>query len=120
MAATMTIELKKLQFFSYHGLYPEERITGNEYEVDLAVSIFTGDVVITNLDSTVNYEKLYELAKEEMKHSRDLLETLAMELSQKIYSSFTSVKRIEIKIKKLHPPISGFTGSVAVNFSKEF
>jgi dihydroneopterin aldolase len=34
----ITIELKQLRFLAYHGLYAEERKTGNEFEINLSVS----------------------------------------------------------------------------------
>ena len=120
MPGTITIELKKLRFFAYHGLYPEERKTGNEFEVNLSVSFSTDEAIITKLDASINYEKLYELVKAEMKEHRDLMETFVMELSEKIHAAFITVKKVEISICKVHPAIAGFTGSVGVKYSKDY
>ena len=38
MPGSITIELKGLRFFAYHGLYAEEQKTGNEFEIDLFVT----------------------------------------------------------------------------------
>jgi dihydroneopterin aldolase len=119
MQGEITIELKKLHFFAYHGLYAEERKTGNEFEVNLAISFIPADK-ITALDETVNYEELYQLVKSEMQKPRDLLETLAMEITQAIHLSFSRVKKIEISIAKLQVPIIGFTGTVDVKYFKEY
>ncbi|MBL7731144.1 MAG: dihydroneopterin aldolase, partial [Chitinophagaceae bacterium] len=35
MPGTITVSLHKLIFRAYHGLYPEERKTGNDFEVNL-------------------------------------------------------------------------------------
>ena len=93
MAALITVELKQLHFFAYHGLYAEERKTGHEFEVNLFVSYLPVSGTITGISDTVNYVELYELLKSE---------------------------KIEIAVTKLHPPITGFTGTVGVKYSKEY
>jgi 7,8-dihydroneopterin aldolase/epimerase/oxygenase len=120
MSNTITISLNKLRFFAYHGLFAEERKTGNEFEVNLAVSYIPDQKVITQLEHSINYVKLHELIKAEMKQHRDLLETFVMELAEKVHTEFPSVKKIDISIEKLHPPIVRFTGSVGVKYTKEY
>ncbi len=74
----MKIAIHGAEFFAYHGVYPGEQKIGNCFLVDIDVA-FTPEKVITddNLSSTVNYQQLYEIAAEEMKHPRKLIETVA-------------------------------------------
>lgn len=116
----LTVELKQLRFFAYHGLYAEERKTGNEFEVNLSVSYKPGNAVIDDLHETVNYVTLYELLKTEMKKPRDLLETFLMEAATHIHTSFSQIKKIEICIIKLYPPMVQFTGTVGVKYAAEY
>jgi len=104
----MTIELKELRFYAFHGLYGEEKKTGNEFEVSLCVDFSPVETVITNI------------VKKEMQKPRALLETLAMEIVESIHVSFPQINKADISIKKLHPPIIQFTGSVGVRYQKEF
>ena len=120
MPGLLTISLNELHFFAYHGLYAEERKTGNEFEVNLAVSYQPSVKVITSIADTVNYASLYELLKVEMQQPRHLLETFLMEVTDSIHSSFLQIKSIEISITKLHPPIAKFTGTVGVKYSKSY
>jgi 7,8-dihydroneopterin aldolase/epimerase/oxygenase len=120
MTNIITISLTRLRFFAYHGLYAEERKTGNEFEVNLSVSYTPAEAVITQLDNSVNYVKLHELIKSEMQQHRDLLETFVMELAEKIHASFPGVKKVDISIDKLHPPIARFSGDVGVKYTKEY
>jgi dihydroneopterin aldolase len=120
MQGEMIIELKGLHFFAYHGLYAEERKTGNEFEVNLSVTCLTGDNIITHLSETVNYSQLYKLLKAEMQKPRGLLETFVMEVAEVIHLTFSQVKKIELSITKLQPPIAAFKGTVGVNYSKEY
>jgi 7,8-dihydroneopterin aldolase/epimerase/oxygenase len=116
----ITIELKQLRFLAYHGLYAEERKTGNEFEINLSVSFQPLSGTITSIADTVNYSSLYTLLKSEMQKPRHLLETLVMELAEVIHVSFPQIKKIEISITKLHVPISKFAGTAGVRYEKDY
>ena len=120
MSAVLTISLTHLRFFAYHGLYAEEKKTGNQFEINLTVSYTPSSEIITDISETINYVSLYELLKTEMQQPRGLLETLAMEIAEKIHTGFLLVKEIEISIAKTQPPIERFTGEVGVRFRKTF
>jgi 7,8-dihydroneopterin aldolase/epimerase/oxygenase len=120
MPAIMTIELTYLRFHAFHGLFPEEKKTGNDFDVQLIVDYYPGEEIITSIDATVNYARLYEIIKTEMQKPRELLETLAMEITEIIHESFQQVIKIDINIKKLHPPITQFTGSVGVRYCRVY
>jgi len=120
MPGLMTIQLKQLRFFGFHGLYPEERKTGNEFEVNLSVSYVIQADTVTDIGDTINYSELYELVKYEMRQTTDLLESLSLSIAQKIKSSYPAVKKIDISISKLNPPIENFIGNVGVNYQIEY
>jgi len=117
----ITVELRQLRFFANHGLYAEEKKTGNEFEVNLSVSFeLPVESRPNDISATINYVSLYEMVKEEMQKPADLLETLATGIERKIKAAFPQSKKISIAIAKLHPPIPNFTGSVSVSFEKEY
>lgn len=113
-----TIELKSVIFFAYHGLHDEERKTGNEYEVDLSVKYNGDGKKITKIEETINYVRLFEIVKQEMEQPRNLLETVAISITEKIQEQFSQAKEVEVRINKKNPPIINFSGSVAVIYSK--
>jgi 7,8-dihydroneopterin aldolase/epimerase/oxygenase len=119
MTNQITICLNKVRFRAFHGLYAEERRTGNEFEVDLAVSI-DASATITDLSATINYASLYQLLKNEMEKRRDILETFVMEVAGIIHKTFAGVKKVEISITKLQAPIEKFSGTVGVKYSREY
>lgn len=116
----MTITLSNLWFHAFHGLYPEEQKTGNEFTINLAATYTPDEDTITEISDTVNYADLHELIKKEMQKPRALLETLAMEITAKIHEQYPQVTAVEISIQKLNPPIEGFTGNVGVLYQKKF
>lgn len=117
---SITVELSRLRFFAFHGLYEEEKKTGNEFEVNVRVSFKTSQKVINRLQDTVNYVRLHGIVYEMMRHPEKLLETVAMKIAERIHEEFLYASYAEIQILKLHPPIINFTGQVAVTYKKEF
>lgn len=120
MAGHFTIELKSLRFFAEHGMYPEERMVGNEFEVDVSVGCKAPKKTVTSIEQTVNYVEIYRILQEEFARRRVLLETLAMETADRIREQFPEIEELTICIRKLSPPITNFSGSVAVTFSRVF
>lgn len=120
MAGLMTIELTGLRFHAYHGLYEEEKVAGNEFLVNLFVAYNPQGGIVSDLSETINYAVIFDLVKKRMLQRTDLLETIAMSLAEDINRQFPNVQKVDISIAKLHPPIAGFNGNVAVRYQKEF
>ena len=116
----VTIKLKQLRFFAHHGLYEEERKVSNEFIVDLEVTFESPVAVVTKMSETINYIKLYELVKKQMLQPTDLIETLAMQITDRIHQLYSQVKKISITITKKYPPVINFSGNVAVSYVKEY
>ena len=116
----ITIELKQLSFYSFHGIYEEEKKVGGEFIVDLSVKYAAGENKIAALDDTINYAALSEIVKKEMNIPRDLLEEIAQTVTEKIHQVYPSVKEIEIRIEKKNPPIINFSGNVAVCNKRQY
>lgn len=114
-----SINLSNLKFFSFHGLYQEEKILGGEFVVDAEICFNTIEPII-NLEQTVDYTKVYEIIKQRMSQPTALLETVAQDLAHAIQLTDNRITLVDISIKKVNPPIAKFSGSIAVRFKKEF
>jgi dihydroneopterin aldolase len=115
----ITIQLANLKFFSFHGIYEEEKILGNNFEVSVDISLETEEN-ITTMQQTINYASVYEIIKQRMAIPTALLETLAQDLALKIYEYDNRIKSITVTVEKKNPPISNMQGSVCVSFKKDF
>lgn len=113
----LTIKLKDLNFRGFHGLYPEERILGGNFVVNLEVEYQPQPVIIQEIWQTLDYERLFEMVKARMALPTPLLETIAMELTAEILQKFQHVSRVSVEIEKKNPPIPGLSGSVVVAYS---
>jgi 7,8-dihydroneopterin aldolase/epimerase/oxygenase len=118
MNAEVTVEVTGMRVFAGHGLYEEEGMTGNEFELSASVSYETSGT-LQSIDQTVDYVKICGIMKEEMKERKHLLETIAQQIAYRIRSSFEKVNKVSVSIKKLTPPIANFTGTVGVTYRSE-
>jgi len=113
----MEIVLNKLRFYAYHGLYAEDTQIGSEYEVNVRVS-YQPESMITSLDQTVDYTRIYDIVKKKMATPVPLLETLAMQIADEIAADSSVISRVFVHIEKLNPPVNNFQGSMGVEFTK--
>jgi dihydroneopterin aldolase len=114
-----SVYLKNVQFFAYHGLYPEEALNGNIFEVDLTVR-YSKQEVITCIEDTIDYAALFDILKIQMQKRRDLLETLGREICDDIKGRFPQIISIEIDIRKQNPPIPDFNGKAGFSLSIKY
>lgn len=115
-----TIELRNLQFYSFHGLYEEEKIAGGEFVVDVWAKFPDKQKTLKSIEETANYATLFAIIKEEMDEPRELLETLAQSICEKIHAKYSFLHGIEIKIEKKKAPIAGMPGNVAVIYKADY
>jgi 7,8-dihydroneopterin aldolase/epimerase/oxygenase len=118
--STFTIQLRDLRFFANHGLHEEERLAGTTFLVDVDVTAAARKEMVTKIDDTMDYVKVYAIVKKFMQQPTPLLETLCMLIADDIHQEFPSAERVSITITKLSPPITNFSGSVAVSYTKAF
>lgn len=116
----LKISLHQLKFHAYHGLYPEEKFTGNDFEVSVDVYFEEPSDKITHLSQTINYATLYQLVKERMNIAEPLLETLAMDIAEQSKAHFPFIIEINVSVSKLNLPLLNFQGRTSVTFSKKY
>lgn len=116
----LTISLEQLQFHSFIGLYPEEKVLGSDFLLDIHVRINENDQPIDTLSETVDYAKVYELIKEEMSKSYQLLETVAQKCLLSVKETWPQIAEAEIILRKMNPPLPGEVGCSKITLSKKF
>jgi dihydroneopterin aldolase len=112
----LSIHLHNIVFFAHHGIYEEEKILGNEFELNITIRHSPQHLPVKHLADTVDYIAVYELVKKRMAIPTSLLETLATEIAQQILAQFSLAETVFISIKKMHPPVSQLKGNVGVSF----
>jgi dihydroneopterin aldolase len=109
------IQIENMEFYSFHGHFKEERIVGNKFLVDLTIET---DMEVPsksdNLKDAVNYQRLYEIIKQQMEMKSHLLEHIAGRILDAIYAEIGGIKKATVKVSKMNPPMGGKIGSVSI------
>lgn len=101
------VGIQGCRFFAYHGFYPEEQKTGNEFVVDIEVEMPARAIDSDEIDNTVNYERLFEIASYEMQITSKLLETVAGRILNAVISEFDFIETAKVSLKKYNLPVKG-------------
>ena len=117
MAIIQKVALENVRFSAYHGFYPEEQLTGNEFVVDIETSFKVHDDGGDELNNTVNYERLFEIASTEMRHTRKLLETVAHGILTQVSNEFAFLQTVKVSIRKMHLPVEGEVGNSLIQLT---
>ena len=115
----LTIHLNNLIFHAYHGIYKEEKIIGNNFEVNVEVT-FDAKQEIININQTVDYVSLHGIIKKVMDTPTQLLETVVQEMAAQIKLFDTKITSVMVSVKKLNPAIANFAGTVGISYTQVF
>jgi len=110
------IRLNGMEFYAYHGCLLEEKVTGNNFLVDIVMDYDMEKASDSdNLHDALNYAVVYELVKKEMHIRSNLLEHLCNRIMNKLFECFPQLICAEVCVSKLNPPIGGKMQSVTVS-----
>jgi len=98
----LTISLHGIRLHAKVGLYPEEKITGNDFEIDVDVYVDT-----TGKDTLpfIDYAIAYQIVADAFKQDGELLETFAKAIHDAIRIQFTEAGKVRVAVRKLRPPL---------------
>lgn len=120
MQENFEITLSNLRFFARIGVMEQERVVGNEFSVEMTVLYDASSFIEENLSSTISYADIYEVIKEEMSRTCELLESVAQRIANQTYRRWPVIHTLRISITKITPPIEGCTGSATVTLNRNY
>jgi len=114
------IELENLEFTAYHGCFSEEKIIGNRFIVQLKVTTDVSKVCKSdNINDALNYQTLFDLVKEQMKMTSNLLEHVCARILDSIYEHFgDEIINATVTVSKCNPPLGGKLDKVSLTLSR--
>ena len=102
------VGLEGMRFHAPHGFYPEEAVVGNEFIVDVYISVDTSKAArMDDLAATVNYETVYLMVQAEMRQPTQLIETLAERIVMRLHDFYETISGVKLILRKLNPPLGG-------------
>lgn len=115
------IFLKKLSFYGYHGVLPEETRLGQRFIVSLQLEMdLQAAAQSDDLTRTVNYADVADqVGKIVAGPPFQLLEALALNICGKLWESFPAITAITIEIEKPSPPIIHPLDSVGIRLHRQ-
>lgn len=115
----LTIALEQIRFRAFHGLYPEEQVIGNDFIVDVYVTI-PGTTPVDDLADTVNYEGLFTVVEAVMAVPQPLLEQVVTDISEAVRKKYPQVQKTVVTLRKLNPPMGAEMRNSMVSLEKEY
>ncbi len=109
------IVVEGIKIYAYHGCLKEEGEIGGNYIVDVAMETdFTAAAVTDDLSKTIDYVMVYDIVKKQMAIRSNLIEQVGQRIVNEIKKEFVTLKRVEVKVSKLNPPMNGNVEKVSV------
>ncbi len=114
------ILLTGIRAFGYHGLFDFEAEEGQNFLVDLAISIDLSKASLTDLISdTVDYGSVAELVVEEIEGERlILIERLAGKIGDRVLALDVRITKVEITVHKPQAPVKAELSDIAVKITR--
>ncbi|RSL30059.1 dihydroneopterin aldolase [Salibacterium salarium] len=114
------IYIKGMEFYAYHGVFPEENKLGQRFRVDLVLEADLSEAAAEdNLNKSVNYADAHQAVKHVVEgETYKLVETVAEDIASEILRNFSVVEAATVKVIKPDPPIAGHYEHVAIEITR--
>lgn len=100
------ILLENVKFYAFHGVLPQERKVGNDYQVSLRIGYDISRAMVSDdVNDTLNYAEVYQLLSQEMSVPSALLERVAGRIGDRLFRKFPAIQSIDLTIIKVNPPV---------------
>lgn len=113
--------MKKLQFYGYHGLFPEENKLGQRFTVDIELHVELKKAGVRDkMEDSIHYGQAFDVIQTIVEgKAKNLVEAVAEEIASKLLAEFDLLQACLVKVIKPDPPIPGHYESVAVEIFRE-
>lgn len=114
------IELKGIEAFGYHGVFPEEKRDGQLFYADICAELdLEAASNSDDLNDTVDYAAMIDLVIEDIQSEPcDLIEHLAGRIADRILFQFNRINRVSVTIHKPSAPVKGSVLDIAVTIER--
>ena len=110
------IVLTGIHGFGYHGLFEHERKDGQDFFVDLTLSVdLTAAAQSDAIEDTVNYAEITDLVVEEITTKPvNLIEKLAARIAERVLNQQIKVQSVTVTVHKPQAPVAAQLKDIAV------
>ena len=106
--------------FGYHGLFEHERSNGQDFFVDLTLSVDLRVASMSDaIEDTVNYAEITDLVVTEITTDPvSLIEKLAGRIAERILNSYEKVSSVTVTVHKPQAPVATLLKDIAVQITR--
>jgi len=114
------IRVNGIKALGYHGVLPHEAIEGQEFSVDLLVTLDLRAASISDdLTETINYADLAQIAYDNIVGERvQLIERLAGRIAEEISSAYSQITSVSVTVHKPHAPVNVNFEDISVTITR--
>jgi dihydroneopterin aldolase len=109
-----------IKAFGYHGVLPHEATEGQEFIVDLLITLDLRAVSLSDdLQDTINYADLAQIAYDNIVGERvQLIERLAGRIAEEISSAYSQITSVSVTVHKPHAPVTVNFEDISVTITR--
>ena len=115
---TGRVFVKNIRLHAFHGVMPQERVTGNDYLVSVSADCPLAVAAESDsVDDTLNYAHIYNIVKEEMALQANLVEHVAGRIGRRVLAEFPLADNVRVEVVKLNPPMGAACDGAGVELT---
>ena len=109
-----------IRAFGYHGVLPHEATEGQDFIVDLLITLDLRAVSLSDdLQETINYADLAQIAHDNIVGERvQLIERLAGRIAEEISSAYSQITSVSVTVHKPHAPVTVDFEDISVTITR--
>ena len=114
------IRVTGIKAFGYHGVLPHEATEGQDFIVDLLITLDLRAVSLSDdLNESINYADLAQIAHDNIVGERvQLIERLAGRIAEEISSAYSQITSVSVTVHKPHAPVTVDFENISVTITR--
>jgi dihydroneopterin aldolase len=114
------IKIKGIKSFGYHGVLESEKITGQNFYVDVVLEVdLTRASISDDVADTINYAEVTDLVVKEITGAPvSLIEKLAGNIADRIKANYPQAATVSVTVHKPQAPVNAEVKDILVTINR--
>ena len=114
------IEIKGIKSFGFHGVFESEKVTGQDFYVDVVLEVdLTRASVSDDVSDTSNYAEVTDLVVAQITGDPvSLIEKLAGNIADRIKATYPQATAVSVTVHKPQAPVKAEVKDISVTINR--
>lgn len=114
------IEIKGIKSFGYHGVLETEKVTGQDFYVDVVLEVDLSRASVSDdVADTINYAEVTDLVVREITGDPvSLIEKLAGNIADRIKAAYPQAATVSVTVHKPQAPVNAQVKDISVTINR--